>query len=261
MTFTTVPTVVVGDLWDEDDFNTYLRDNFAASVPDIFTTKGDIAVGTGSKALSRLGVGNDGEILIADSGEITGMKWSKGKVEIGMIIIWSGAVGSVPTGWQICDGTNGTPDLRDRFVAGAGDSYAVDATGGATTIDIRHRHDISSNISTEQHRHHITGTFTNGNNESAHTHSISSPLVSSAPTAVGNKLHSGVNGSIAPSDHTHTISDFSLTPTGMHSHSVDLYTGYASSHSHTFGYSNYSLSSTQSILPKYYALCFIQRVS
>lgn len=38
---------------------------------------------------------------------------------IGSIVIWSGTVASIPTGWQLCDGTNGTPDLRDKFVVGA----------------------------------------------------------------------------------------------------------------------------------------------
>ncbi len=37
----------------------------------------------------------------------------------GAIVIWSGSVASIPSGWQLCDGTNGTPDLRDRFVVGA----------------------------------------------------------------------------------------------------------------------------------------------
>ncbi|GAH94439.1 unnamed protein product, partial [marine sediment metagenome] len=42
----------------------------------------------------------------------------------GMILIWSGSVASIPGGWQICDGTNGTPDLRNKFIIGAGDTYA-----------------------------------------------------------------------------------------------------------------------------------------
>ena len=50
-----------------------------------------------------------------------------------MIILWSGAANAIPTGFVLCDGTNSTPDLRNRFVLGAGDSYAVGATGGATT--------------------------------------------------------------------------------------------------------------------------------
>ena len=51
----------------------------------------------------------------------------------GGIIIWSGAVNNIPSGWALCDGTNGTPDLRSRFVLGAGGSYSVGATGGEAT--------------------------------------------------------------------------------------------------------------------------------
>ena len=51
----------------------------------------------------------------------------------GMILLWSGSTGSIPSGFVLCNGSNSTPDLRDRFVVGAGNSYAVGATGGATT--------------------------------------------------------------------------------------------------------------------------------
>ena len=51
----------------------------------------------------------------------------------GMIIIWSGSTGSIPSGWVLCNGSNSTPDLRDRFVVGAGNSYGVGNTGGSTT--------------------------------------------------------------------------------------------------------------------------------
>ena len=54
----------------------------------------------------------------------------------GMILLWSGAANAIPSGFVLCDGTNSTPDLRDRFVVGAGNSYAVGATGGATTDSI-----------------------------------------------------------------------------------------------------------------------------
>jgi microcystin-dependent protein len=51
----------------------------------------------------------------------------------GVITIWSGSIASIPSGWYLCDGNNSTPNLRDRFVVGAGSSYAVGDTGGEAT--------------------------------------------------------------------------------------------------------------------------------
>lgn len=69
-------------------------------------------------------------------------------VPYGTIVLWYGAAASVPGGWRICDGTGGTPDLRDRFVIGAGSTYAVGATGGATTINIAHSHTADGTLAT-----------------------------------------------------------------------------------------------------------------
>ncbi len=52
---------------------------------------------------------------------------------IGSILIWSGTAAFIPAKWHLCDGSSGTPDLRNRFIIGAGSSYGVGATGGATT--------------------------------------------------------------------------------------------------------------------------------
>jgi microcystin-dependent protein len=89
--------------------------------------------------------------------------------------MWSGAVDAVPEGWLLCDGENGTPDLRDRFIVGAGNSYAVGAAGGATT----HNHGgVTGNttITTATmpaHGHAITlgqlGNFNNSNGGRAWT--------------------------------------------------------------------------------------------
>jgi hypothetical protein len=46
--------------------------------------------------------------------------------------MWSGAIASIPTGYVLCNGSNGTPDLRDKFVVGAGNSYVVGATSNTT---------------------------------------------------------------------------------------------------------------------------------
>jgi len=66
----------------------------------------------------------------------------------GMIQLWSGSIASIPAGWHLCDGTGGTVDLQDRFIVGAGSTYAVDATGGA----IEHNHLVICNT----HFHSIT---------------------------------------------------------------------------------------------------------
>ena len=49
------------------------------------------------------------------------------------IIMWSGTAADIPTGWALCDGTGGTPDLTDRFILGAGKAYQPGATGCAAT--------------------------------------------------------------------------------------------------------------------------------
>jgi hypothetical protein len=50
---------------------------------------------------------------------------------VGQIMLWYGVLANIPAGWQNCDGTNGTPDMRDKFPVGAGSTYALNATGGA----------------------------------------------------------------------------------------------------------------------------------
>jgi len=69
----------------------------------------------------------------------------------GMIMLWSGAVVDIPWGWHLCDGTFGTPDLRDNFVIGAGNTYNPDDTGGAAT----HNHTFT----TDGHFHGLPAGF------------------------------------------------------------------------------------------------------
>jgi hypothetical protein len=64
-----------------------------------------------------------------------------GGVPVGGIIIWSGSAAAIPSGWLLCNGTSSTPDLRNRFVVGAGSTYAVGATGGtADAVVVSHTH-------------------------------------------------------------------------------------------------------------------------
>ena len=67
-------------------------------------------------------------------------------VPVGGIIMWSGATNNIPSGWALCDGNNGTPNLQDKFIVGAGSSYAVAATGGSKDATlVSHTHNLLYN--------------------------------------------------------------------------------------------------------------------
>ncbi|NTW30935.1 MAG: hypothetical protein HGA33_06640, partial [Candidatus Moranbacteria bacterium] len=71
--------------------------------------------------------------------------------EKGMIVMWSGSIGDIPDGWALCDGDNGTPDLTDRFVVGAGGDFDSGATGG--------NRDTSLSISNmPSHQHYVANS-------------------------------------------------------------------------------------------------------
>ncbi|RIZ67103.1 MAG: hypothetical protein D0531_01295 [Methylococcales bacterium] len=75
-------------------------------------------------------------------------------VPTGLIAIWSGSIGSIPSGWVLCDGTNSTPDLRNSFILGAGNSYSVGQTGGSTdAIVVSHTHTATSVVTDAGHFH------------------------------------------------------------------------------------------------------------
>ena len=74
----------------------------------------------------------------------------------GGILLWSGSIGSIPAGYVLCNGNNGTPDLRNRFIVGAGSTYAVDATGGsADAVVVSHTHTPTSVVTDPGHTHDL----------------------------------------------------------------------------------------------------------
>jgi microcystin-dependent protein len=85
-------------------------------------------------------------------------------IPAGMIAMWSGSIGSIPSGWYLCDGSNGTPNLTDRFIIGAGSSYAVNGNGGVATNTLveanipAHTHTATSTVTDPTHTHNILGT-------------------------------------------------------------------------------------------------------
>jgi microcystin-dependent protein len=60
----------------------------------------------------------------------------RGFPDAGVIAMWSGSLNDIPDGWVVCDGTNGTPDLRDKFIVGSGREYPQNATGGSAQVKL-----------------------------------------------------------------------------------------------------------------------------
>ncbi len=149
---------------------------------------------------------------------------------IGTIVAWAGASNNLPTGYQLCDGgASGTtelqaivganvPDLRDKFIIGAGNSYNVDATGGSKdAIVVQHNHSITD----PGHDHRPLDSNTVQSMEVA---------VNSATEIFAPSVGSGVN--------TNNASDTSDETTGI---SID----------------NEGSSGNNANLPPYWALCYI----
>lgn len=82
-----------------------------------------------------------GSVSFDGSSNVTMSTTAASQFSTGMIVMFTGSSGSVPIGWVICDGSNGSPDLRDRFIVGAGTSYAVGSNGGSKDAGlIQHSH-------------------------------------------------------------------------------------------------------------------------
>ena len=82
----------------------------------------------------------------------------------GMIMMYTGS--TAPSGWAICNGQNGTPDLRDRFIVGAGSAYSVNNTGGANDV-------ILTAVQMPNHAHYFSGSASHSHTVNNHTHSFS----------------------------------------------------------------------------------------
>jgi hypothetical protein len=129
----------------------------------------------------------------------------------GVITMWSGSIASIPGGWYLCDGTNGTPNLRDRFIVGAGSSYSVAQTGGsADAITVSHTHTATSTVTDPTHNHVVNtpfgygstnysgggqGNFGGVSNNWTSTNSATGITVATTNTATGS---SGTNANLPP---------------------------------------------------------------
>jgi hypothetical protein len=135
-----------------------------------------------------------------DAGKIVGATGPQGApapggTPIGTIAIWSGTVESVPLGWAPCDGAEGRPDLRDKFVIGAGLTYPIGSVGGsANAVVVAHNHTLID----PGHVHNTYGSNGGGGNGGGDLNSSTGLVFPTSAATTGITIDSaGIDGTNA----------------------------------------------------------------
>ncbi len=216
---------------------------------------------------------------------------------IGGIILWNGSTGNIPANFRLCDGQNGTPDLRDRFVVGAGSGYTPGDTGGSNQVTLTeaqlatHSHGDGS-YSTDVNTHaHEKGTLANETNshshgagtfeasDSTHSHGITDPghhheieysnsdngdefIEESGQGKSGQEPTLGNQTGISINNDTHDHDVAGVSDPDSHSHTIS---GSTADHNHSHDITGASgdagSSQPHENRPPFYALCYIMKVS
>ena len=135
---------------------------------------------------------------------IQGTLSAGGAIPSGGIILWSGAADAIPSGFVLCDGTNSTPDLRNKFVvgAGAGSAYSVGDTGGSADATlVSHSHTIQSSSSigggTRVTSQNDTGNTATTSSDT-HSHSFSATTGNPSDRGTNSQGSSATNANLPP---------------------------------------------------------------
>lgn len=165
-------------------------------------------------------------------------------IPVGGVIMWSGTIATIPANWALCDGTNGTPDLRDKFIVGAGSTYTPSTTGGSVTKTL-----AVENL--PAHTHTWTGTTATGGD---HTHVVTDP--GHTHNVYDRTAAGGADGGFADSWKGRTNATTTSNTTGI------SLAGHAG-HTHTVNGTNANTGSgtAVNILPPYFALAYIMRTA
>lgn len=197
-----------------------------ASVTGTTTLSDDLILGGSS--------GTAGQVVVSQGAGVA-PAWGNAFVT-GMIMMWSGTIATIPSGWALCNGTSGTPDLRNRFIVGA----SVDSGGQSVTT--------------------ITGgnTKTGGSKDAivvSHTHTATTDTAGSHTHTLTMYTSPGDN----PLGGNNNISTDNQGPQGPYTPAA-LTMASAGSHSHTFTTNSTGSSGTDANLTPYYALAFIMKL-
>lgn len=188
---------------------------------------------------------------------------------VGTIHLWNGSVASIPSGWVLCNGSNGSPDLRDRFIVGAGNTYGPGWVGGATTATLNwnnmppHNHGIND----PGHNHYVNDPGHNhGVNDPGHNHGVNDPgHYHGFPRYAGWTGGGGTDGTadggqVGDGNSYTQRTGISLNASGTGIWLNGSGTGiYLSGSGTGISTQNAGSGSAFGILPPYYGLCYIMR--
>ena len=216
----------------------------------------------GQIGLSGANYGSSGQVLTSQ-GSGSAAAWTTViGVPSGIIAVWSGAEGAIPSGWYLCNGSNGTPDLRNRFIvgAGSGSSYSVGNTGGSNTVTLSTSQIPAHSHTTNNHSHNASVS------DPGHGHSVSvsDPGHYHNTSVTGAKLFPGYGGAHVPyggaGGYPGTHFNMSNANTGISANASNANTSISVS----TGNANPSTNNTggggsHENRPPYYALCYIMK--
>lgn len=217
-----------------------------------------LSVGSGTGDMVQLD--SNGRLPAVDGSLLTGIEG----VPSGIIAMWSGVISSIPTGWVLCDGTNSTPDLRERFIVGSGTdsggTYNVGDTGGSDSITLAeanlpsHTHGSGNFAAASAGSHNHNGSTSNTGN---HSHNSIQRRSTSSTNNTGTSVHYGnfprVNAGIA------SVTTGYTNNTGAHSHNLSISSAGAHTHSISGSTGATGSGTAVNIVPRYYALAFIMK--